>query len=192
MTSSLLALLSYPGQRWPDWMSGSWLCSDDPAFNRNMPFSPLQETLKIPPSAAGGPSCQYKLQHFSCMTKTFHSLDSVNDFYIIFATRSRFSHCSGARHTEQRSVNDFISDEPLLTDDLPGGKRVRTTGTSTEAHEAAERPTERLQIAPGSETGRRYSRSRTTLLAHVHPSVLSPLSYTHTMRYCIVFILFTE
>lgn len=28
--------------------------SDDPAFDRNMPFSPLQEALKIPPSAAGG------------------------------------------------------------------------------------------------------------------------------------------
>lgn len=30
------------------------VCSDDPAFDKNMPFSPLQETLKIPPSAAGG------------------------------------------------------------------------------------------------------------------------------------------
>lgn len=30
------------------------VCSVDPAFDRNMPFSPLQETLKIPPSAAGG------------------------------------------------------------------------------------------------------------------------------------------
>lgn len=31
-------------------------------------------------------------------------------------------------------ANKFLCS--LLTDDLPGGKRVRTTGTSAEAHEA--------------------------------------------------------
>lgn len=31
-------------------------------------------------------------------------------------------------------ANKFLCS--LLTDDLPGGKRIRATGTSTEAHEA--------------------------------------------------------
>ncbi|TSM94669.1 hypothetical protein Baya_8464 [Bagarius yarrelli] len=36
-----------------DWQPA--VCLDDPAFDGNMPFSPLQETLKIPPSGAVTP-----------------------------------------------------------------------------------------------------------------------------------------
>lgn len=55
MTSSSLALSSYPGQRWPHWMSGSWLCVQMTLLlTGTCPSATPQETLKIPPSAAGG------------------------------------------------------------------------------------------------------------------------------------------
>lgn len=49
------------------------VCSDDPAFDRNMPFSPLQETLKIPPSAAGGdtPNVHHVTSTLSQVVKLF-------------------------------------------------------------------------------------------------------------------------